>query len=121
MARLRLLLAASCLAVSQSADVGRTVRRVVVAVGLDVAVRCPDGARLRARLAAGAPLAALFDLVEARWAEAEGGPLLPDAFRLASAFPRRVFERPADGGGALHEAMEAAGLGGGQVALSLEA
>ena len=53
--------------------------------------------------------------------EAEGGPLLPDAFRLASAFPRRVFERPADGGGALHEAMEAAGLGGGQVALSLEA
>ena len=89
--------------------------------GLDVAVRCPDGARLRARLAAGAPLAALFDLVEARWAEAEGGPLLPDAFRLASAFPRRVFERPADGGGALHEAMEAAGLGGGQVALSLEA
>jgi len=45
MARLRLLLAASCLAVSQSADVGRTVRRVVVAVGLDVAVRSRSPSR----------------------------------------------------------------------------
>ena len=97
------------------------------APAVDVAVRCADGARLTARFASDAPLAALFWLVEAEAAE---GAAPPDGrFRLASSFPRRVLERPeaADGYDAaaapppLAAALEAVGLGGtAQLALMVE-
>ena len=94
------------------------------AAAVDVAVRCADGARLTARFASDAPLAALFWLVEAEAAVPPDG-----RFRLAASFPRRVLERPeaadrydaASAPPPLAAALEAAGLGGtAQLALMVE-
>jgi hypothetical protein len=62
---------------------------------LQCAVRRPDGTRGTARLRPEEPLLALWWLAEA---EAPAGEALPPGFRLATGFPRRLLERPADGG-----------------------
>ena len=77
---------------------------------VECVVRCPDGSRCAAPLPAGAPLAALFALVEARWVEAPGAPQLPPDFALATTFPRRRIARPAAAGEEPPTTLRDAGL-----------
>ncbi|KAI8477049.1 MAG: ubiquitin fusion degradation protein UFD1-domain-containing protein [Monoraphidium minutum] len=81
-----------------------------------LAFRLPDGGRLQRRFAPADALAALFDFVDSQG----GGGLWPGEYRLVSAFPRRVVEPPAPGGGG-SGSLEDAGLGAGaQAAFLLE-
>jgi len=82
-----------------------------------VAVRCPDGFRCARRFLAEESLEKLFLLVEAYWHE-DSESLLPQKFRLASSFPRRVFERPTTASSAV--SLADVGLSNTQEALFVE-
>lgn len=77
---------------------------------VDVAIRLPDGRRVRRRFARTHPLQAIFSfLVSAEHLE-------PNTYRLVSQFPRRSFENMADGA----PTLEAVGLTQKQEALFVE-
>ena len=81
-------------------------------------VRCPDGSRCVRRLRADDGVALLFALVEAEYAEPEGGAPLPAAFSLAAQFPRRVLLRPE--GDTAGPSLAEAGLSSPQESLVVE-